>query len=328
MAPRSRLAAVAGLAVLLAAPGLVNAQEADGFDGYIQSGTCAEPSNDVRVNLDSDASHDVEPYLAQPAGGGEPTVLGYYGSPGAPGFGLSAIYTDQEFSLIITDTETGDPVACGDILEPEADAFGEAGLALVQLLPVEGSEIQGIAAIQRARLQRELDVTPTRVRILLSEGVAVPATDQLAAGYEGYVQGGSCEAPADTGIRVELKSREDHDVIPYLAKPDGGAEPVTLAYYGAAGAPGFGLAAAYTDQNFSLVITDIDTDDSVACGDILKPDADEFTEAGMALVELLPVGDSGVPGYALVERVALQRELDVTPTRVRVLLFAPPATSQ
>lgn len=46
----------------------------------------------------------------------------------------------------------------------------------------------------------------------------------------------------------------------------------------------------------------------------------------MALVELLPVGDSGVSGYALVERVALQRELDVTPTRMRVLLFAPPAS--
>jgi hypothetical protein len=100
----------------------------------------------------------------------------------------------------------------------------------------------------------------------------------------------------------------------------------TGGYYGAAGASGFGLAAAYTDQNFSLVITDIDSGDPVACGDILKPDADEFTQAGMALVELLPVGDSGVSGYALVERVALQRELDVTPTRMRVLLFAPPAS--
>ncbi len=117
----------------------------------------------------------------------------------------------------------------------------------------------------------------------------------------------------------------DHALVSQSASR---GEPVTLAYYGADRAPGFGLAAAYTDQNFSLVITDVDTGDPVACGDILKPDADEFTEAGLALVALLPVGDSGVSGYALVERVALQRELDVTPTRVRVLLFAPPATSQ
>jgi hypothetical protein len=45
----------------------------------------------------------------------------------------------------------------------------------------------------------------------------------------------------------------------------------------------------------------------------------------LALVQLLPVGDSGVQGFALVERIALQRELDVTPTRVRIVLFAAPA---
>jgi hypothetical protein len=45
------------------------------------------------------------------------------------------------------------------------------------------------------------------------------------------------------------------------------------------------------------------------------------------LVQLLPIGDSGVQGYALIERIPLQRELDVTPTRVRILLFAPPVTT-
>ena len=44
-------------------------------------------------------------------------------------------------------------------------------------------------------------------------------------------------------------------------------------------------------------------------------------------MQLLPVGDAGVQGYALIERIALQRELDVTPTRVRIVLFAPPVTS-
>ncbi len=65
----------------------------------------------------------------------------------------------------------------------------------------------------------------------------------------------------------------------------------------------------------------------MACGDILEPDDDDFADAGLALVQLLPVGDTGVQGFALIERIPLQRELDVTPTRVRILLFAPPVTT-
>jgi hypothetical protein len=97
-----------------------------------------------------------------------------------------------------------------------------------------------------------------------------------------------------------------------------------LAYYGAAPAPGFGLAAAYTDEQFSLVMTE--GDDQVGCGDILEPADETFSEAGLALVQLQPVGDPGVQGFAVIERIALERESDVTPTRVRILLFAPPVT--
>ena len=64
-----------------------------------------------------------------------------------------------------------------------------------------------------------------------------------------------------------------------------------------------------------------------ACGDILEPDAEEFEEAGLALVQVLPVGEAGVQGFAVMDRVEMQRELDVTPTVFRVLLFAPPATA-
>ena len=87
-------------------------------------------------------------------------------------------------------------------------------------------------------------------------------------------------------------------MTPFQAISAETGEPVTVAYYGAAGAPGFGLAAAYTDQDFSLVITDAESGDPVACGDILEPDDDEFEEAGLALVQLLPTGDAGVQGYA------------------------------
>ena len=42
-------------------------------------------------------------------------------------------------------------------------------------------------------------------------------------------------------------------------------------------------------------------------------------------MQIEPTGDDGVQGYAVVQRTAMQRELDVTPTFFRVLLFAPPA---
>ena len=162
---------------------------AAGFEGYIQSGTCAQPSDDFVADLESeDDAYDVEPYVAV-GDDGEPVTLGYYGAPGVPGFGLAAIYTDQQFSMVITDPGTDEAVACGDILRPDADEFGEAGLAVVQLLPVGSSDVEGVAAIQRTALQRELDITPTQVRIILStDPVSVP--DEVAAGYEGYVQGG------------------------------------------------------------------------------------------------------------------------------------------
>ena len=149
------------------------------------------------------------------------------------------------------------------------------------------------------------------------------ARGEAAPGFNGHIQSGTCENPTDD-VQVDLESEQDHDVNPYLADPPTG-DPVTLAYYGAPSAPGFGLGAVYTDQKFSLVITGEDGD-PVACGDVLKADSDDFREGGVAVVQLSPVEESGVQGYAVVDRTSLQRELVITPTRVRILLFAPPAT--
>ena len=120
---------------------------------------------------------------------------------------------------------------------------------MVQLCPVGSRRRrQGVAAIERARLQRELDITPTQVRIILSTGPRQRA-GEASAGYEGYVQGGRCESPTGD-VHVELKNRDDdeHDVTPFQAISAETANP-SPAYYGSAGAPGFGLAAAYTDQD-------------------------------------------------------------------------------
>src|SRR5207342_3671065 len=125
--------------------------------------------------------------------------------------------------------------------------------------------------------------------------------------------GGHCDSPA-ADTRVDLKSEDDYDVMPFKARSADSGDPVTVASYGFAGAPGFGLATAYADQDFSLVIEDGQSGEPVGCGDILEADADEFVETGLALVQLLPAGDAGdagVQGYALVQRAGMQRELDV-----------------
>ena len=318
------LAAVVVAGLLFVPIVLSNADDApNGFEGYVQSGTCADPSDEFKADLESDDDeYDVEPYVAVGADG-ESVTLGYHGAPGVPGFGFAAIYTDQQFSLVIADADSDEAVACGDILRPDADQYEEAGVAVVQLLPVGSSDVGGVAVIQRTSLQRELDITPTRVRIVLStEPISV--ADEVADGYEGYVRGGYCDSEPGE-IRVELESEDDYDVMPFQALSADTGDAVTVASYGLAGAPGFGLATAYADQDFSLVIEDPETGEPAGCGDILEADNDEFVEAGVALVLIEPTGDDGVQGYAVVQRAGMQRELDVTPTFVRVLLFAPPA---
>lgn len=317
---------VAGLgaaALVWALPSIVDAAaegDGDGFDGYIQSGTCAEPTDELRVQLDGHGDRDIVPYEAKTGTGDETVVLGYYGSPGVPGFGFSAIYTDERFSLVITAADSDDAVACGDILEPDGDRFAEAGLAVVQLLPADDSTVQGVALIDRLPLERELDETPTRVRVILSADADLAATAS-GEGYDGYIENGTCDSPGDR-VRTELKSWRDRDVMPFLARAGGSDETVTVAYTGSPLAPGFGLAAAHTDQQFALVVSDGDT--AFACGDILEPADEDHAEAGVALVQLKAAGGEGGDGYAVIERVGMQRETDVVPTRVRVILFAPP----
>jgi len=311
------------LVTLVVVPSVVGAADAAGFDAYIQSGTCATPTDDLRVALKSDGPHDVAPYVAKDSSG-KPVTLGYYGAPEARGFGFAAVYTDRPYSMVIADTDTGDPVACGDILRPDTDRYRDAGIAVIQLQPVASGNVHGVATLERARMQRESDVAPARARIVLSTeapGAPAPAVE----GYDGYIQSGQCSSPT-TDIHVKLKSKGDHDVKPFLAQTMTAGEPVTVAYYGAPTAPGFGFATTYTSQEFSLVISDTNSGNPKACGAILEPDDDKYTEAGLTLVQLSPVGSSGVQGFGLVDRAPLQREVDVSPTVVRVLLFAPPVS--
>jgi len=295
---------------------------ASGFDGYVQSGTCATPSGELRVSLEgADDAHDIEPYVAV-GHDGQPVTLGFYGAPGLPGLSVATIYSELRLSMVVTD-ERGAAVACGDLLEPADSRFGESGVAVAQLLPAGSSRVQGLVSIERTTLQRELDITPTRARIVLTtDPVTVPADP--VAGYEGYVQSGTCEAPAGD-LRAAFESEDDdYDVTPFPAISSTTGASVTVAYQGTPGVPGFSVADAYADQDFSVLLVQPGSNAPVACGNILEPVDDAFTEAGLALVQLRPTGGDGVRGYAVLDRLALQRELDITPTMARILLFAPP----
>jgi hypothetical protein len=171
------LAAFVATAVALAAAMLfwlpVRAQEAaPGFDGYIQSGTCAAPTDNLLIELeDARSDYAVEPYLAKVSGEDATVTLAYFGAPFAPGFGFSTMFTDEDvYSLVISDPDSGEAVACGDILQPDDENFEQIGLALIQLNPAGNSGFQGYALLERTETERELDIVSTRVRILLSSG--------------------------------------------------------------------------------------------------------------------------------------------------------------
>lgn len=177
---RKAMLTISAVAAMVLMP--VAAQDAaPGFDGYIQSGTCANPTTNVRVNLESEEDHDVNPYLARAAEDGETVTIAYYGAPAVLGFAFATIFTDERFSLVIVDPATNDPVACGDLLQPVNDDFDQIGLAIARLNPVAGSNVQGFASVERQESERELDVISTRVRILLTTDIAVPPDGTPAA---------------------------------------------------------------------------------------------------------------------------------------------------
>ena len=316
------VAAAAAVALLFVAVFTDEDEGGAGFEGFIQSGTCEDPTDDLVVDFESDEdADDLEAYEAVGADGD--VTLGYYGTPEVPGFGIGLLYTDQAYSMVITGPDSDDPVACGDLLQPDDDDAEEAGVAVAQLLPVGSSDVAGLATLERAKLERELDITPTRARVVLTtEPVGIP--DQTS-GYDAFVQGGTCAEP-DDDLVLDLDSEDDDpDVAPFRALRPDSDEPLTVAYYGAAPVPGFGLAAAYVDEEaFSVILTEPGSADPIACGDVLEPRDEDHTQAGVALVSLVPNADDGPSGYALIDRKGMQRELDITPTLVRVLLFAEP----
>ena len=165
-------------------------------------------------------------------------VLGYYGVPVVPGFGFSAIYTDQAFSLVITGPRTAIRWRAATSSSRMPTRFAEAGVAVVQLLPVGDSD--------RARDGgRPAGASSSASSTSLRPAFASCCRRTARSPYRRRRRPGSTAtskaAPVmpDRPAAHAAESQGDHDVRPYLASPDGPGEPVTLAYYGCARRPGF-----------------------------------------------------------------------------------------
>ncbi|MBX3069138.1 MAG: hypothetical protein KF883_01420 [Thermomicrobiales bacterium] len=161
-----------------------------GFNMVIQSGSCAEPTDDIRIS----PSHEGDAFAIYPysalaevdpgADADEGDVILFYGSRSLPGFGIVTLFGDLTYFIAITD-ESGETVACGDIRQPAEGAFVNAGTILTLLAPVGPNGVNGVAIFERG--QTALDAQqqePPRVRVILLVGVAgqdVPPATPAAA---------------------------------------------------------------------------------------------------------------------------------------------------
>lgn len=160
------------------------AQEASGFGGYIQQGTCEQPAADAPFVIDlvksGGVAHAIEPYLVQTAGG-EDAPLGdlFYGVAEVPGFGALTLLDNKPFSLVITAGDSGEIVSCGSIDIPAGESFRASGTLLVRLVPQGGSSVAGAAIFEEAPAADARNVTKVRV-LLLADATATTAATPRA----------------------------------------------------------------------------------------------------------------------------------------------------
>jgi hypothetical protein len=148
-----------------------------GFNMFIQSGSCADPTDDIRITPSQEGdAFAIYPYSALAevdpgADADEGEVILFYGSRSLPGFGIVTLFGDLTYFIAITD-ESSETVACGDIRQPAEGGFVNAGTILTQLAPVGPNGVNGVAVFERG--QTALDAQqqePPRVRVILLVGV-------------------------------------------------------------------------------------------------------------------------------------------------------------
>lgn len=148
------------------------AEDETGFDGFVQSGTCAAPSGDIHLDVETgDNDHAFQIYTAKNMERGNTDV--YFGTRAIPGFGPLTLLGDASFSMAIIDA-AGAEVACGEITVPKESAFIDQGLILIELQAINDSQVAGVA-ILRAPDQGATDIL-TKAEVILIVGNTSAAT--------------------------------------------------------------------------------------------------------------------------------------------------------
>ena len=171
-----------------------------------------------------------------------------------------------------------------------ADRFAEAGAAWCNSCRRRLHRARGggpAAGTARTGARRDSDAGPDR---------AVADTTSLrpprgADAYDGYIHGGTCARRA-TGCTCPARDTGDHTSGRTSPAPRAG-EPVTRRRRRGPRA-GFRVRGGARRSDLLGRPHRGGSGDAVACGDILAPDPDGLTDAGVALVHLQPIGDRGV----------------------------------
>ncbi|MCC6705862.1 MAG: hypothetical protein IT334_13370 [Thermomicrobiales bacterium] len=164
-------AALLILAGFAAIPGA--AQESGSFNGYVQSGTCAGPTDEIRLKISTGANdYSFNPYTVRDATG--PDGI-YFGARTVPGFSQLTLLGESAYSMVITD-RAGAQVACGDIHLPDQDEYIDQGLILISLEPIDGSGVNGVAIMRSPVGAVAESLTTVEVILVTTSGAASAAT--------------------------------------------------------------------------------------------------------------------------------------------------------
>ena len=206
--------------------------------------------------------------------------------PASPASVSAAIYTDQEFSLVIADPDSDEAVACGDILQPDADEFEEAGRGRGAAAPgrVErGRRDRGHRAVH----PRSASWTSRRPRCGSSSPpnpISVPG--DAAAGYRGLRPGRAVRVARRTRSGSSSRARTTTTSCRSRPSPPTAGEPVTVASYGVRRRTWLRTGRGLHRPGLLAGHRGCRAGEPAGCGDILEADAEEFTEAGLALVQI------------------------------------------
>ncbi len=299
---------------------------AAGFDGYIQSGTCAAPSDELTIDLEgAEDAPDVEPYVAVGADGKQVT-LGQYGATEAPRLQCRG----DLFQPAVLDGDHGSrqrqPSRAATSCSPMPTSSGRPAWQSCS------SCQSGRAASKGSRPSSGPASSGSWTSLRPELGSSSPPRTSPCRRKRPPATRATCRAGRARRRRTtsgpSRTARTTTTCRPSRPGPPRRPTPSRSPTTDRPASPASAWVPPTPSRASRWSSLDPDRTSQSRAATSCEPDDDKFTEAGLALVQLMPTGgDAGVQGYAVIDRVTMQRELDVTPTLIRIVLFAAPATA-